>query len=419
MNTNPFKRFFLLLPFAAFLFLYSCGETELPEPFAEISDLESPVAEDARYPYFHAHGDSVLVSWQSVTDNDVTELYIAALNDEERSQPELVTRGEDWFVNWADFPVMGTTRNGDLLMSYMTSSGPGTFEYDLNFISRTGNSWNEAFIPHEDGTLTEHGFASILPYQEDQLLAVWLDGRQMAGGNDDEHSHDSHGNGDMMLMHGFINPQTGVVSKGPLDRRVCECCPTTAATTDQAAVFFYRDRSEDETRNIAHIRYQFDQQEWSSPQTLHDDGWQIHGCPVNGPAADSYDSTIGVVWFTAPDDQSKVSVSFSDDHGATFSEPVDIHTGNALGRTDLKMINSETAIVTWIDQQDGATQLTARLVRSDGTLGTPQVIVSDDYLASRAAGFPRMTYLHDTIYLGWTRPGDPNSLRLVKGALNK
>ncbi len=418
MNTTLFKRLATLLPLAAFMFLYSCGETELSEPFAEITDIESPVSEDARYPYLHSHGDSVLVSWQSATGNDISELYIAALHGAEWSQPELVTRGEDWFVNWADFPVIGNTRNGDILMSYMTSSGPGTFEYDLNFISRTGNSWNEAFIPHEDGTLTEHGFASILPYQEDQLLTIWLDGRQMAGEDDADHSHDSHGNGDMMLMHGFIDPHSGVVTKGSLDDRVCECCPTSAAATDQAAVFFYRDRSDDETRNIAHIRYQFDQQEWSSPRALHDDGWQIHGCPVNGPAADSYDNTIGVVWFTAPDDQPHVRVSFSDDHGATFSEPVDIQTGNALGRTDLRMIDSETAVVSWIDQHDGTTQLMARLVSSDGTLGTPQVIVADNDLASRATGFPRMTRLDDSIYLGWTRPGDPNSLKLVKGTLN-
>lgn len=396
-----------------------CGDTGLPEPFNEITELGSPVESDARYPYLHATGDSVLVSWQSKGEDDLTRLYLAALNDTEWSGPQMITEGADWFVNWADFPIIGTNHSDDVMLSFMTSSGPGTFEYDLNFITRTDGTWNDSFIPHEDGTLTEHGFASMVPYQDDKLLTIWLDGRQMESSDDAEGQHDSHGNGDMMLMHGVVDPATGILEKGALDRRVCECCPTASAVTDESAVFFYRDRSDDETRNIAYVSYSFNQQEWSSPKQLHDDGWQVHGCPVNGPAADSYENTVGVVWYSAPNDQPYVKVAFSQDNGETFSEPVEIQIGNTLGRTDLKMIDGQTAIVSWIDQVEGQTRLMTRLVGSDGSKGPAQLIKADDYLAGRASGFPRMTRSGDSVYLGWTRPGNMNTIQLIKGELNR
>ncbi len=409
-----------MLVMAGLIIIAGCGESGLPEPFSEITEIEQPTDFDARYPFLHVSGDSVLVSWQSRVEDDQTRLYLAGINDTQWSEPELVTEGSEWFVNWADFPVIGTSRSGDVMMSFMTSSGPGTFEYDLNFITRSGGAWNEAFVPHEDGTLTEHGFASMQPYGDDQLLTVWLDGRQMADSDDDEASdepHDSHGNGDMMLMHGIVDPSDGIVSKGSLDHRVCECCPTASASTDDASIFFYRDRSDDETRNIAFVTYRYDQQEWSSPKPLNEDGWQVQGCPVNGPAADSYDNTVGAAWYTAPDDQPYVKVAFSEDHGESFSEPIVIHEENTLGRVDLKMIDSQTAIVSWIDQVEGQTQLMTRLVDSGGAMGPAQAVKVDNYLADRAAGFPRMTRLNDAIYLGWTRPGEPNQIELIRGEL--
>ncbi len=400
------------------LLLVGCEQQELPKPFSSFEEIDSPTDADARFPYLHEQGDSLLVGWQSVIDDETTRLYLGSLNDGSFSNSEQVTEGRDWFVNWADFPVIGSSENGSIMMSFMTSSGPGTFEYDLNFISKMDGRWNDSLIPHEDGTLTEHGFASMEPYMEDKVITIWLDGRQMESSDDDERSdHDSHGNGDMMLMHAMVDPSDGVQKKAPLDRRVCECCPTASTQTSEAAQFFYRDRADDETRNISVVAYNFDRHEWSEPQYLFDDGWQVHGCPVNGPAADSYEDVIGTAWFTSPSDNPKTRVAFSDDHGNSFTAPVEIHIGNALGRVDLRMINRQTAVVSWIEQQDDETLLKARLINKNGEKGTPQKLASGSYLADRASGFPRMARVGSNIYLGWTKPGSSYQIKLLKGSV--
>lgn len=405
----------------AILFFLGCEQQELPEPFTSIEEIDSPTESDARFPFLHEMGDSVLVSWQSVIDDEITRLYLGSLNDGSFSNSEQVTEGRDWFVNWADFPVIGSTRNGDIMMGFMTSSGPGTFEYDVNFISSVDGQWNDSFIPHEDGTLTEHGFVSMEPYREDELLAIWLDGRQMESSGDDESSEheaqDGHGNGDMMLMQAKVDPSDGVQEKAPLDRRVCECCPTASTQTSEAAQFFYRDRADDETRNISVVSYNFDQQEWSDPQYVYDDGWQVHGCPVNGPAADSYEDVIGAAWFTSPSDAPRVRVAFSEDHGSSFSEPMEVHTGHALGRVDIKMVDQQTALVTWLEQHDDQTFLKARLINSNGDKSSPQTLVSGDYLANRSAGFPRMAHVGSSVYIGWSKPGDAYQLKILEGDL--
>jgi len=82
-----------------------------------------------------------------------------------------------------------------------------------------------------------------------------------------------------------------------LDPRVCDCCPTaTVLCPDGSVLVAYRDRSEEEVRDIAVTRYKGGA--WSTPRVVHRDEWKIAGCPVNGPALAVSDSLVALAWFT-------------------------------------------------------------------------------------------------------------------------
>lgn len=49
--------------------------------------------------------------------------------------------------------------------------------------------------PHRDGTPTEHGFVSMLPWPDARRDAVWLDGRNFAK----SHSEETNENAEMTL----------------------------------------------------------------------------------------------------------------------------------------------------------------------------------------------------------------------------
>ena len=57
------------------------------------------------------------------------------------------------------------------------------------------------------------------------------------------------------------------------------------ACVNTACVPVYRDRTEAEIRDIAIVRLV--DGIWSDPALVSADGWEIAGCPVNGPAIDS------------------------------------------------------------------------------------------------------------------------------------
>ncbi|MBK7651802.1 MAG: hypothetical protein IPJ20_15225 [Flammeovirgaceae bacterium] len=91
---------------------------------------------------------------------------------------------------------------------------------------------------------------------------------------------------------------------------------TTAAITSNGPVVVYRDRSDEEIRDMSIVRLIND--EWTKPQAVHEDHWKIAGCPVNGPRISNYENTLAVTWFTAASDSAQVNVSFSSDGGTSF-----------------------------------------------------------------------------------------------------
>ena len=94
--------------------------------------------------------------------------------------PQLIREGQDFFANWADTPGLVVLPNGTWLAHWLQKSGQGTFAYDVMVAGSgdQGATWGQAYSPHRDGTLTEHGFVSAYAANADRAGLVWLDGRE-------------------------------------------------------------------------------------------------------------------------------------------------------------------------------------------------------------------------------------------------
>lgn len=89
-----------------------------------------------------------------------------------------------------------------------------------------GRHGTPSITPPHDGTDTEHGFASLFQVPGAGLGLVWLDGR--ATGMQDE-----AGEFGAMTLRAAVSDQKGQQkAEALIDDRVCDCCPTTAAVTD-------------------------------------------------------------------------------------------------------------------------------------------------------------------------------------------
>ncbi len=346
----------------------------------------------------------VLLSWIERTGTHAV-LKFAERTPSGWTEPKQVAAGSDWFVNWADVPSVIRLADGSIYGHWLQKSGASTYAYDVRLARSTdnGNTFSTSFTPHQDGTQTEHGFASLFQMPGAGLGLVWLDGRAMKSGG-----HDSHESGGEMSVRGAIYDRAGKqISEAPIDLRVCECCPTAIAVTADGPIVAYRDRSPEEIRDIYVSRLVAGK--WTTPGAVHADAWKIAACPVNGPALSADGKQVAIAWFTAKNEEPHAYLAFSANSGTSFAAPIRLDDVGALGRVDVQLLGNGSALATWIEFADGKAQFKSRRVESSGNKSAAFTVSSLG--ASRASGYPRMARFGNEVVFAWTETGDMPGVR--------
>ncbi len=365
-----------------------------------IRSIPSPSKPTSAEPFLFTDSDStVYLSWIEKSE-EKSNLKFSFLDNNQWSEPMTIASGNSWFVNWADYPMIAA--NGQYLVAhFLDKSGESTYAYDVKLTTTAdkGKTWSEPFILHDDKKQAEHGFVTLLPYG-DNFFVTWLDGRNtvMEGMEGMDH-HEGH-HGSMSLRAAIIDATGKKTNEWELDNKTCDCCQTTAAITTNGPVVIYRDRSDEEIRDMSIVRL-IDGQ-WTAPKAIHNDNWKIAGCPVNGPRVAADGNNLVVAWFSAATDTSHVNVIFSMDGGATFGNAIQIDEGSAIGRVDIVLIDEKSAMVSWME----GTMIKAAKVHADGTI-EPSITIATSS-ESRSSGFPQMTKSGNQLIFAWTDDNEKN-----------
>ena len=358
-----------------------------------VTMLSSPAGDSCAEPYlFTDKNGLVYLSWIEKNNKEST-LKFSSLSNDQWSAPVTIASGNNWFVNWADYPLIAADENNNMIAHYLEKSDTAKFTYDIKLVVSAdgGKTWGNSKVLHDDGKKAEHGFVSMSPFNN-QFFVSWLDGRKTAKEGNEHHPEGHHG--EMTLRAALLNKNGMKANEWELDGRICDCCQTSIAITENGPVVIYRDRSEEEIRDMSIVR--FVNGEWTEPKTIFPDLWKISGCPVNGPRADAIGNNLAIAWFSMQKNKAQVKVIFSDDGGATFKEPIQVDEGKPIGRVDIVMLNEKTAMVSWME---GSTIKTLKL-SADGTKGKPIIIATSS--DSRFSGFPQMTKSGNKLIFAWT-----------------
>lgn len=386
------------------------------EPPLVIRALESPAVGDSREPDLSATADGrIILSWVEKLDAKRYALRTALRDANGWTEPRTVGEGDNWFINWADFPSVIALKDGSLAAHWLVKSGSATYAYNVNIaLSKDGGThWTRPIVPHLDNTQTEHGFVSLIPLTDGRLGAIWLDGRNMKDMKDD-HDEDKPSTANMTLRYAAIDAAGKISDEAELDERVCECCQTSAALSSDGIVAVYRDRSQNEVRDIYTVRQKSGA--WAKPQVVYADNWEINGCPVNGPAVAASGRNVAVAWFTGFGGEPHVKIAFSSDAGATFGSPIQVDDGETQGRVDVLLLPDNSALVCWLSGNAEGGELKVRRIRANGAIGPPAVIAKTDI--SRSSGFPRMALLGNDVHFAWTEFGKPSKVRMAVAQIN-
>lgn len=400
LTESPHVRTTTLLLLA----LLSACSGPVPPAFGPAESVAFPGADGSVGPRLATGGGrQLLMSWMEPGESGGT-LRLSDWDGDAWSAPIDVTNDARMFINWADLPsVLALERNAQghtrWIAHWLSRSSDKPYAYDVrvSWSDDRGRTWSGPVTPHTDGTPTEHGFVSKFRAAGGVGL-IWLDGRNTAS----EAGPDPAATA-MTLRAATIAPDGALSGEHVIDDIVCDCCGTAAVVTSSGTLVAYRDRTAGEVRDIYVSR--FTNGKWSPGKAVADDGWQIAGCPVNGPALAASGSLVAVAWFTAADDAPRIRVAVSRDGGQSFSDPVLVAAGPVGGYVDIAWLDAAQFAVTWLEPDGDRYAVRARGMTAKGAMGEPVTVGT----TSLARVVPQAEYRDNALLVAWTDAVDETS----------
>lgn len=362
----------------------------IPLLFASAPVLEDfpPVSPGSVSPEIAGAADgSLWTVW--IEREDAPVVKAARLKGTAWSEPITIAKGEDIVANDADIPQVAALGDGTVVVQWMTRVAGASVI--LVARSKDGRTFAKP-VSLGKASKAERGFVRFWS-EGGTFRAAWLEDGQLLSAP---------------WADGKFAEATVV------DPRVCECCQLAVSAAGGSALIAYRDRSDDEVRDIRVVAHQGIA--WDEPVSPGADAWKMPACPVNGPALDVRSGSgggrdVAVAWFTGAGEPS-VKIAFSRNAGKTFGEPVRVDAGNPEGRVAVRWIDGTHALVTWVERTEDGNALFASWAKP-GSAGEPAQIAA--FRGGRSGSHPRLARAGDDLFLAWSDGrGDARNPKLVR-----
>ena len=341
-----------------------------------------------------------VMSWIDQT-GDLNSLKYSVWMGNEWSIPIIVSQGENWLVNRADFPSVIQITETTWVAHWLVFTNEKSFAYDV-FISTSrdgGKTWSKGISPHDDETISEHGFVSFFRDQSD-IGVVWLDGREMPlDGKKYQKNNDGHGNG-MTLRSVKISRDNEFYDEEVIDHLVCDCCQTDIAQTDMGPVLVYRNRTEEEYRDIYFSK--MTNGSWQNGLSVFDDGWEIGGCPVNGPSVSAKGQNFYITWFTQAQGFGEVKFTSKIDKEKSSKVAVIDKGLQVLGNVNSSIVSDENIALSWLrSSQDNKIELVVAIL--DLKTASIKELTLDKFDANQRLSVPQLVYSQGELFLSLSK----------------
>lgn len=242
-----------------------------------------------------------------------------------------------------------------------STDGGHTFSHAININSDAG------------GKPCGHAFQSLTVDGKGRIYLAWIDERNKAASD----------RGAEIWMSTSDDDGKSFSKDRRILSDVCECCRTNIQIDSAGRLFLayrhvpsigpmYRD---------VYVASSSDQGRTFQYEKVSSDGWEINGCPVNGPAlAVGFSGQITVVWFTGGGSQPGLYYATSADHGKTFSPRKLLDPRQNLGRhAQAVPLPNGNIFVAWDEKVDKLSVVTGVLDIGAGSVREKSVQTGASY----------------------------------------
>ena len=363
-----------------------------------------------------APGERVLLSWINRREGRRNALQFASYTEATgwQSQPRTIAVGNSLIANAADTPHLLATPDGALWAQWLQRQPNDAGGYDVVLArSRDGGmAWTQITRVNDDAQPVEHGFAALWPDGAAALGIAWLDGRAQGTAASPGDGHAQHGAAPTQLRGNRFDMSLNRGVDAVIDARACDCCQAAVALTERGPLLAYRDRSDDEIRDIAVTR--LENGSWTPPKAVHADGWKIEACPVAGPALAASGETAVVAWYSEAGGTPALRLARSPNSGGRFFDPVTVDGSAAvLGRAAVGL-DARQVWVAWLREAGQGQVLMLARYAPDLSKQLQQIEVAKLGARGLASGYPKLAVDAGGAWLAWTDVVD--GVAQLKGA---
>jgi len=378
-------------------------------------------------PWIAADGKTVAVAWGATADGK-TDVFLAMSRDEG------ATFGAPVRVN----AEAGTARLGGELPPRVAVTDDGIVmlwgarvaSTSIN-IARSidgGKTFGTATALQAPSAAGDRGWPSLSVGRDGIAHVFWLDHRGLAesrgaqkpaAGHGKEHgTHDGVAMAQKSALYyandAGLTARTTVVERS-VANGVCYCCKTAAATGADGRIFVaWRHVYPGNIRDIAFASSSDGGHTFSPPARVSEDGWQIAGCPDDGPAmAVDRNGVIHLVWPTVIGGATPEGALFyaTSRDGRTFSPRVRLQTLGSAHPTHPQIAVARTGlvVVAWDERIDGRRLVAARVVSPSSSPPVPIIHLTD---GESAGQYPVLAATHTGLLAAWATGGENSTIKV-------
>lgn len=369
-----------------------------------------------------------VVTWSAATSAGATDIYASVSRDGGRTFGAATrvngTPG-DASVGGEQPPrvtlVSQSGREPAIVIVWTAKDPAGT-----RLLSARSNDGGKSFlapvrVPGSESA-GNRGWESIATTRDGDVVAIWLDHRELpsrtsSGGSSASHTGHEHHASQSAQTDGVARAQLSKLFFGVLSRPdsaraltggVCYCCKTSIVTgVDNAIYAAWRHVYPGNLRDIAFTMSSDGGRTFAAPLRVSDDHWMIDGCPENGPAlAVDANRRIHLVWptlvpgATATSEPTLGLFYTTSRDGRQFSARQRIQTVGVPRHPQITIGPRNEIVVAWDEQARGTRQaaLARGSIQANGSVQFVRQTIADD----QSGVYPAIATAGDAVIVAWT-----------------